>query len=158
MHQTLFSLSFHATICKAVRLSVRHADNSLGTAHIDTSTTLHHKPIIFLLQVCHYKLMWRSDCVLQRVEDEEMEKLKQHSIENHSCMAQWVEQLICIPEDAGSNPAGEQIFFLKSILFAYTFFFFLIQAVTWHSNHASMRDLNEIKRTSSGNLTAVIAK
>ena len=34
-------------------------------------------------------------------------------------MAQWVEQLTCIQEGVGSNPAGEQIFL---ILFAYTFF------------------------------------
>ena len=46
-------------------------------------------------------------------------KLEQHSIENHSRMAQWVEQLTCIQEVTGSNPAGEQIFFPKSILFAY---------------------------------------
>ena len=40
-------------------------------------------------------------------------KLEQHSIENHSHMAQWVEQLTCIQEVVGSNPAGEQIFFSK---------------------------------------------
>ena len=49
-------------------------------------------------------------------------KLEQRSIENHSYMAQWVEQLICIQEVVGSNPAGEQIFFSKINTFAYTFF------------------------------------
>ena len=37
-------------------------------------------------------------------------------------MAQWVEQLTCIQEVAGTNPAREQFFFQKSILFAYMFF------------------------------------
>jgi len=59
---------------------------------------------------------------------------------------------------AGSNLAGEQIFFPKIIPFAYTFLNFSFDnTVTWHSKHASKRDLNEIKRTSSGNSTVVIA-
>ena len=37
-------------------------------------------------------------------------------------MAQWVEQLTCKQEVVGSNPAGEQFFFRRSILFAYTAF------------------------------------
>ena len=93
-----------------------------------------------------------------RSADEQVEKLEQHSIENHSHMAQWVEQLTCIPEVTGSNPAGEQKFFSEINTFCIHVFFFLIQVVTWHSNHASMRDLNEIKCTSSGNSTVVIAK
>ena len=41
----------------SVRLSVRHADNSPGTAYIDLSTAHYHKTIILLLQVCHRELM-----------------------------------------------------------------------------------------------------
>jgi len=54
------------------------------------------------------------------------------------------------------NPAGEQIFFRKSILFAYTFFLKLSfdNTVTWHSKHASER---KIEHTSSGNLNMLIA-
>ena len=40
-------------------------------------------------------------------------KLEQHSIKNHSHMAQSVVQLTCIQEVAGSNPGGEQIFFFE---------------------------------------------
>ena len=82
-------------------------------------------------------------------------KLKQHSIRNHSHMAQWVEQLTCIQEVAGSNPAGKQIFFRKSILFAYKFF--LNSALIALLLGTSKWDLSEIKRTSSGNSTMVIA-
>ena len=76
-------------------------------------------------------------------------------------MAQWVEQLTCIQEIAGSNPAGEQIFFQKSMLFAYTFFLnsaLLTLLLNWHSKHASKQKLSKIKHTSSGNSTMVIAK
>ena len=72
-------------------------------------------------------------------------KLEQHSIENHSHIAQWVEQLTCIQEVAGSNPAGEHILFQKAIL------------VTWHSKNAQKRDLSKIKCTSSGNSNMLIA-
>ena len=48
-------------------------------------------------------------------------KLEQHSIENHSHMAQSVVQLTCI-QVAGSNPGGEQIFFWISILLQTRFF------------------------------------
>ena len=52
-----------------------------------------------------------------RLKTKEWRKLKQHSIENHSRMAQWVEQLTCIQEVAGSNPASEQIFFFEKQYF-----------------------------------------
>jgi len=48
-------------------------------------------------------------------------KLEQHSITNHSHIAQWVVQLTCIREVAGSNPGSEQFFSWISILFANTF-------------------------------------
>ena len=74
-------------------------------------------------------------------------------------MAQWVEQLTCIQEVVGSNPAGEQIFFQKSILLRTCFFFkFSIDnTVTWHYKHTSKRDLSEIKRTFSVNSNMLIA-
>ena len=50
-------------------------------------------------------------------------KLEQHSIENHSYMGQSVVQLTCIQEVAGSNPAGEQIFFFENQYFLHTRFF-----------------------------------
>jgi len=42
-------------------------------------------------------------------------KLEQRSIENHSHITQWVVQLTCIQEGAGSIPAGKQAFFLLKI-------------------------------------------
>ena len=86
-------------------------------------------------------MQWPA-CILQRVEGDEVEKLEQYSIKNHSHIAQWVEQLTCIQEVACSNPAGEQIFFRKSTYFQ------LLKAVTWHSKHASKWDLSEIEHTS----------
>ena len=62
--------------CPSVHLSVRHADNSPGSAYSDLSTAYHHKPIILLLQVCHCEWMQWSDCVLQQAEDEEVEKTR----------------------------------------------------------------------------------
>ena len=74
-------------------------------------------------------------------------KLEQNSIENHSHMAQWVEQLTCI-QVAGSNPAGEQIFFENQNLL-YTLFleFSFDDTVTWHSKHTSKQNLSKIKHT-----------
>ena len=60
-----------------------------------------------------------TDCILQWVEDEEVEKTQATFIENHRHMAQWVEQLTCIQKVAGSN---KQIFFRKSILLRTRFF------------------------------------
>ena len=73
-------------------------------------------------------------------------------------MAQWVEQLTCIQEVAGSNPAGEHIFF-ENQYFLHTRFlkFSFDNTVTWHYKHASKRDLSEIERTSSGNSNILIA-
>ena len=82
--------------------------------------------------------------LMQWVEDE---KLEQHSIKNHNHMAQWVEQLTCIQEVAGSNPAGEQIFFLKLNTFCiHVFKTQFDNTVTWHSKHAMKCDFSEIKR------------
>ena len=46
-----------------------------------------------------------------RLKTKKWRKLEQHSIENHSHMAQSVAQLTRIQEVVGSNPVGEQIFF-----------------------------------------------
>jgi len=62
-------------------------------------------------------MQW-SDSVLQRVEDEEVEKTRATFHRNYSHMAQWVEQLTCIQEVTDSNPASEQIFFRKLALIA----------------------------------------
>ena len=55
-------------------------------------------------------------------------KLEQHSIKNHSRMAQWVEQLTCIQEVAGSNPAGEKIFFENQFINLKKLFLYLSEA------------------------------
>ena len=61
--------------CPSVCPSACHAVNSLMTIDIAISTTLHHKPIIPLLQVCHHELMQWPACVLQQVEGDEVEKI-----------------------------------------------------------------------------------
>ena len=64
----------------------------------------------------YFKFVTVSKCSDQivfcsRLNMKKWRKLKHHSIENHSHIAQWVEQLTCIQEVAGLNPAGKQIFF-----------------------------------------------
>ena len=61
-----------------------------------------------------------SDYVLQWFEGEEVEKTPATFYQNHSHMAQWVEQLTFIQKVVGSNPAGEQIFFFENQYFLYT--------------------------------------
>ena len=76
-------------------------------------------------------------------------------------MAQSLEQLTCIQEVVGSNPGGEQIFFVfenQHFLHTRVLKFSFDNTVLWHSKHASKWDLSEIKRTSAGNSTMVIAK
>ena len=85
-------------------------------------------------------------------------KLEQHSIENHSHIAQWVVQLTCIQKVMGSNPVGEQIFFeYQYILQARFLEFSFDNTVTSHSKHVSKWELSKIKRTSSGNSNMLIA-
>ena len=129
--------------------------------HLRLSTSTYQLPNIINPSSSYFKFVTTSECGDQipfcsRLKTKKWRKLEQHSIENHSHMAQWVEQLTCIQEVAGLNPAGE---LWKSILFACTLLKFSFDnTVTWHSKHASKRDLSEIKRTSSGNSTMVIAK
>ena len=54
-----------------------------------------------------------SVCTLQQVEEEDA---KQHSIikTTIASIAQLAEQVTCIQEAAGSNPAVEQIFFFEN--------------------------------------------
>jgi len=82
-------------------------------------------------------------CVLQWVEGDEVEKLKQHSIKNRSHIAQWVEQLTCIHQVVGLNPAGEH-FFSEHQYFLHTHFlkFSFDSTVTWHSKHGTSAKLN----------------
>ena len=61
-------------IYKAVRLSVRHADYSPGTVHINTSRAQHKALIIRLLQVCYCKFTHASIRSLQRVEGQGVKK------------------------------------------------------------------------------------
>ena len=80
----------------------------------------------------YYKFVIVSECGDQiafcsGLKTKKWRKLEQHSIENHSHMAQWVEQLTCIQEVAGLNPAGEQISFFENQYFLLTCFF-LIQS------------------------------
>ena len=51
-----------------------------------------------------------------RLKTKKWRKFEQHSIENHSHMAQSVVQLTCIQEVPGSNPGVEQIYFWISML------------------------------------------
>ena len=73
-------------------------------------------------------------------------KLKQHSMENHSHIAQWIEQLTCIQEVAGSNPAGGH-FFPKINTFCMHIFLMssFDSSFAWHSN-ALKWDLSELKQ------------
>ena len=100
-----------------------------------------------------FKFVTASKCgdqlaFYRRLKTRKWRKLEQHSIENHSHMAQSVVQLTCIQEVAGSNPGGKQLFFWISILLQTRFLEFSFDiTVTSHSKHASRRDLSEIERT-----------
>jgi len=84
-----------------------------------------------------------------RLKMKKWRKLEQHSIENHSHMAQWVVQLTCIQEVAGSNPGDEQNFFFEYQYFCKHVFleFSIDNTVTSHSKHASKQNLSEIECT-----------
>ena len=157
LEQSIYiKLKSHPSVCLSVCLSV-----TLLT-RLELLTWTYQLPNTINPSSSYFKFVTASKCGDQiafcsGLKTKKWRKLKQHSIENHSRMAQWVEQLTCIQEVAGSNPAGERIFFLrKSILFAYTFFL-KFSSVTWHYKHASKRDLSEIERTSSGNSDMLIA-
>ena len=92
---------------------------------------------------------------MQQVEDEEVEKTRatfHQKPQLYGSMGRATDL------HSGSNPAGEQIFFQKSVLFAYTFLKFSFDnTVTWHYKHTSKQDLSEIEHTSSGNWNMLIA-
>ena len=74
-----------------------------------------------------FKFVTMSKCGDQlafysRLKMKKWRKLEQHSIKNHSHMAQSAVQLTCIQEVVGLNPGGEQIFFLNINTFTNTFF------------------------------------
>ena len=126
-------------------------------------TSTYQLPNIINPSSSYFKFVTVSECGDQiafcsRLKTKKWRKLKQHSIENHSHMAQWVEQLTCKQEVAGSNPDGEQFFF-EDQYFLHTRFlkFSFDNTATWHSKHASKRNLSEIERTSSGNSKMLIA-
>ena len=107
-------------------------------------TSTYQLPNIINPSSSYFKFVTTSECGDQitfcsRLKMKKWRKLEQHSIKNHSRMAQWVEQLTCIQEVAGSNPAGEQIFFFKNQYFCVHVFlkFSIDNTVTWHYKHAS---------------------
>ena len=161
----LFSLSHYYTaqlsIHKAEKPSVRPSVMLLTRLGLPTST--YQLPNIINLSSSYLKFVTASECGAQitfcsRLKTKKWRKLEQHSIKNHSRMAQWVEQLTCKQEVAGSNPAGEQFYF-EDQYFLHTRFlkFSFDNTVTWHYKHASKRNLNEIEHTSSGNSKMLIA-
>ena len=94
-------------------LSVHHADN-----HLRLPTSTYQLLNIINPSSSYFKFVTASECSDQiafcsGLNTKKWRKLKQYSIEYHSHMAQWVEQLTCIQEVAGSNPVGKQIFFSK---------------------------------------------
>ena len=94
------------SVCLSVTLLIR-----LGLA-----TSPYQLPNIKNPSSSSFKFVTASKCGDQlayysRLKTKKWRKLEQHSIENHSHMAQSVVQLTCIQEVAGSNPGGEQIFF-----------------------------------------------
>ena len=125
------------SIClSVVRLSICRTDNSPGTADIHISTAKLHKSIILQLQVCHCELMQRSACVPEWVEDKEVEKnLSNIPMKTAAQIAQWVKEVTSIQEAAGSNPAGEQIFFWNYTFCMHVFFEFSFDStVAWYSS------------------------
>ena len=108
----------------SICLSVRPSITPITPLGLPTST--YHLSTIIDASSSYFKFVTMCECSDQiafcsGLKTKKWRKLEQHSIKNHSHMAQWVEQLTCIQEVTGSNPAGEQIFFRKSIHFAYTF-------------------------------------
>ena len=71
-------------------------------------------------------------------------KCAPQQVENLSRKVQWVEQLTCIQEVAGSNPAGNTFFENQCFLHAYFLKSSFDSTVTWHSKHALKWDLSEI--------------
>ena len=145
----------------SVYLSVHPSVTQL--THLGLSTSPYQLPNIKNPSSSSFKFVTASKCSDQlafysRLKTKKWRKLEQHSIENHSHMAQLVVQLTCIQEVACSNPGVEQIFFWLSILLQTRFLEFNFDdTVTSHSKHASKQDLSEIERTSSGNSNMLIA-
>ena len=120
-------------------LSVRHADNSPGTAEIDILTASHPSSSYFIPQgnvvICLRSTAgwkWRSG-----------EKLEQHSIENHSHIARWVSSWLAFRRlqvwiqlvntfSSKTNTFCIQVFLKSSF----------DSTVTWHSKRASEAKLN----------------
>ena len=113
-------------IYKAIRLSVRPSVTPI--THLGQPSVTYQLPNVINPSSSYFKFVTVSECSDQiafcsRLKTKKRRKLEQHSIENHSHMAQSVVQLTCIQEVAGSNPCGEQLFFFwLSILFQTRFF------------------------------------
>ena len=87
-------------------------------AHLRLLKSTYQLPNIINPSSSYFKFVTASECSDQiafcsGLKTKKWRKLEQHSIENHSHMAQLVVQLTCIQEVAGSNPGGEQIFFFE---------------------------------------------
>ena len=130
-------------IYKAEKLSVRPSVTPI--THLGQPTVAYQLPNFINPSSSYFKFVTVSECSDQiafcsRSKTKKWRKLEQHSIENHSHMAQWVVQLTCIQEVAGSNPGGEQLLF-KHVFLEISF----DNTVTSHSKHVSKRDLSEIE-------------
>ena len=95
--------------------------------HLGRPTVTYQLPNIINPSSSYLKFVTMSECGDQiafcsRLKTKKWRKLEQHSIENHSHMAQLVVQLTCIQEVVDSSPGGEQLFFLNINTFANTFF------------------------------------
>ena len=101
-------------IYKAEKLSVRLS--VMPITHLGLQTSSYQLPNVIKPSSSYFKFVTTSECgdhlaFYSRLKTKKWRKLEQHFIENHSHMAQWVEQLTCIQVVAGSNRGGEQIFF-----------------------------------------------
>ena len=96
-------------IYKAEILSV--CPSVMLLTHVGLSTSQYQIPNIKKPSSFFFKFVTMSQCsdqlaLYSRLKTKKCRKLEQYFIKNHSHKAQWVVQLTCIQEVAGSNPGG----------------------------------------------------